>query len=228
MSTELALLLALAGWISVGPVLSVVMGRRGYSPAAWGILGAILGPLALPLALDTFWRRRDDEPSVLATAPHRPGPSSVLVAIDGSAEARMALARAVALLGDRIGRLTLMHVASYEAADDPDQLEVEEALARRWAAAARSAAPGLQADEYVVPGRPADALARFAAERGYDLLVVGSRGRGMSPRLFGSVARALAASSPVPVLIGGQGHPPALAVGPVETTPASAPVPVRQ
>lgn len=50
MSRQLIVLVVFAGWVSVGPLMSVVMGRRGYSPAAWGILGTLLGPLGLPLA----------------------------------------------------------------------------------------------------------------------------------------------------------------------------------
>jgi nucleotide-binding universal stress UspA family protein len=51
-------------------------------------------------------------------------------------------------------------------------------------------------------GQPAAELKRIAADDGYGLLVVGTRGRG-SPALLGSVATKLAAGSSVPVLIVG-------------------------
>jgi nucleotide-binding universal stress UspA family protein len=212
-NTQLLLIACLIGWISVGPALSVFMGRRGHSPATWGTVGMLLGPLALPLAADAVWRRRRPLLSVLADAPAGPGPVSVLAGIDGSEEAHAALAHAVGVVGDRIGRLTLVCVASLDAATDISLLEEDEALARRWMDSARRLVPDLTAEEYVVAGRPADTLARLAAEGGYDLLVIGSRGRGLSPRLFGSVARELAGSSPVPVLIGGQGRTASMTTG---------------
>jgi nucleotide-binding universal stress UspA family protein len=207
--TEALLILALLAWISVGPVLSIAMGRRGYAPATWGTIGMFLGPLALPLALDAARRRRRNAVTVLTGAPAAgPGPVAVLAGIDGSEEASAALAHAVDLLGDRLGRLTLVYVASVDAATDVALLEQDEALARRWMASARRAAASPPAEECVVTGQPATMLAQIAGNGDYDLLVIGPRGHGMSPRLFGSVARELAASSPVPVLIGGQ--PPAV------------------
>jgi nucleotide-binding universal stress UspA family protein len=165
-----------------------------------------LGPLAFPLAADALWRRRRTPVTILADATAGPGPVAVLVGVDGSEEANAALGQAMGVVGDRLGRLTLVYVTSVEAATDASLLEQDEAFARRWMASAQRLVPGLAAEECIVSGRPAVALARLAAEGGYDLLVVGSRGRGLSARLFGSVAQELAGSSPVPVLIGGQGH----------------------
>jgi len=208
MNGDMMLVLVLLLWVSVGPILAVVMARRGHSPAGWGILGTLLGPLALPIAMDARGRRRDAGLAVLTTGSRRSGPVSVLAGIDGSDEAREALRRAVDLLGDRIGRLSLVTVVSYDALDDRDMLADEEATAQLWMTAARASVPGIVPDEYVVPGPPAPALIRLAVEGDYDLVVIGSRGRGMTPRLFGSVAGALAASSPISVLVGGRGRGP--------------------
>ena len=52
-------------------------------------------------------------------------------------------------------------------------------------------------------GRPATVLDTIAAEDGYDLLVVGARGAGLSKVLLGSVASRLAARASVPVLVVG-------------------------
>jgi hypothetical protein len=42
----------LAGiWIGIGLLLALVMGRHGHDPFAWWLLGTLLGPLAIPLAL---------------------------------------------------------------------------------------------------------------------------------------------------------------------------------
>ena len=198
------ILLAVIAWLGAGAAVAVIMGRRGYSRPAWGVIGMLLGPLALPLALNTSWARRPGRVSILASEPAGSGPISVLAAIDGSDEALTALVRAVGVLGDRLGRLSLVSVTSIDSATDAGLLEQEKALAGDWMAAARQRIPDRPAEEYVVPGRPSDTLTELAVDGKYDLLVVGSRGRGVSPRLFGSVALELAASSPVPILIGGQ------------------------
>jgi nucleotide-binding universal stress UspA family protein len=52
-------------------------------------------------------------------------------------------------------------------------------------------------------GRPATTLDTIAAEDGYDLLVVGARGAGLSSVLLGNVASRLAARASVPVLVVG-------------------------
>ena len=194
----------LFAWMSFGVVLAVVMGRRGHAPAAWGLLGMLLGPLAVPVALDVARRHRRPTVQTLARGePSREG-IAVLAGIDGSEEARLALGRAVALLGPRIGRLAVVTVLPYDAEDDPVVLESDQAQARLWMALARDAAPDVAAEEYVVTGRPSKVLADLAESDHFDVIVVGARGRGMSPWLFGSVAGALAQSSPVPVLIGGR------------------------
>ena len=220
MSTEVLLALALLAWISFGPLLAVVMGRRGHSTTAWGAIGTLLGPLAVPIAIENRWRRRDAALEVLVAAPPHGGPVSVLAGIDGSDEARAALGAAVRLLGDRIDRLTLASVLSYDTADDHVALADGRATAGLWMAAAQAAIPDVEADEVIVVGQPAPALQRLAVSGGYDLVVVGPRGHGMSPRLFGSVAKALAEGSPVPILVGGQGGPAPLVISPNARTGA--------
>jgi nucleotide-binding universal stress UspA family protein len=201
---EIVGLILLLAWMSFGVLLALVMGRRGHAPAAWGVLGMMLGPLAVPIALDVARRHRRPAVKTLAAGePVREG-IAVLAGIDGSEEAVLALRRAVTLLGSRIGRLAVVTVLPYDAEDDPVVLESDQTRARLWMSAAREAAPGVAAEEYLVTGRPAKVLADLAESDDFDVIVVGARGRGMSPRLFGSVAGALAHSSPVPVLIGGR------------------------
>jgi hypothetical protein len=43
--------LLMATFVCIGFVLAIVMGRLGHSPFAWGVLGLVLGPIALLLAL---------------------------------------------------------------------------------------------------------------------------------------------------------------------------------
>lgn len=57
------------------------------------------------------------------------------------------------------------------------------------------------AGQELLCGPPAEALSEFARAGGYQLLVVGGRGRGLSKAVLGSTASALAASCSVPTMI---------------------------
>lgn len=207
MASEMVGLILLLAWVSFGVLLALVMGRRGHRPAAWGILGMMLGPLAVPIAFGAARRHGRSTVITLTTGGAIRQGIGVLAGIDGSEEARLALRRGVTLLGSHIGRLALVAVLPYDAEDDPVVLERDQTQARRWMTAARDAAPGVAAEEHVMTGRPAEVLADLAESDDFDVIVVGARGQGMSPRLFGSVAGTLAHSSPVPVLIGGRTAP---------------------
>ena len=60
---------------------------------------------------------------------------------------------------------------------------------------------GRPPDCVLLTGEPSQALREHAGKEGFDLIVVGSRGRGASRALLGSVATRLAGSGSVPVLI---------------------------
>jgi nucleotide-binding universal stress UspA family protein len=180
MSATTALLTLAATWVGVGVLLALIMGRHGHDPFAWWLLGILLGPLALPLAVSAD-RQGERAWLVRAERPGR-GPVDVLVGLDGSPEAAAALAAALDLLGpelERQGRLAQLRLSTGE-----------HSLDDAWAPALVLAA-----------GRPADVLSRLAAEGGYDLLVVGGRGTGLSKVLLGSTATTLAAKAKVPVLV---------------------------
>jgi len=136
----------------------------------------------------------------------------VLVGIDGSPESAAATTAALELLGDRVGRLTLVAVtevddstAGHQERDRlREELERQSEAVRAWqqeqrrtVKAVRPVIPELQ----LMSGPPARTLDTIAAEDGYGLLVVGARGAGMSSVLLGSVATRLAARASVPVLI---------------------------
>src|SRR5215217_8475211 len=126
-------------------------------------------------------------------------PGRVLVGVDGSPESAAATTAALELLGDRVGRLTLVAVTEV---DDSvaghqergrlrDELERQAEAVRAWLQehdatghAKGKVTPELQ----LMSGPPARTLDTIAAEDGYGLLVVGARGAGMSSVLLGSVA----------------------------------------
>jgi nucleotide-binding universal stress UspA family protein len=196
----------------IGLVLALVMGRLGHSPFAWGLLGLVLGPIALLLALVEVRSERPWWTRLVASGAPGSGPVDVLVGIDGSPESAAATTAALELLGDRVGRLTLVAVTEIddstaghqERARLREELERQAEAVRAWQAEQRRT---VKAVRPVIPelqlrsGPPARTLDTIAAEDGYGLLVVGARGAGMSSVLLGSVATRLAARASVPVLI---------------------------
>ena len=197
-----ALFIWLAVALTIGITLAVVMGRRGHSAFEWFLIGLILGPIALLLA----WGRVRSEPVSLnreivdAVPGAGTGPVDVLVGIDGSAESETALRTAVEILGPRIGRLTLTRVTEFDYGSSQAQADTERALKRlrTMATSASVPAPGI----IILSGRAADALSEHALRDGYQLLVVGRRGRGASKAILGSTAAQLA-SAPISVLVAG-------------------------
>jgi nucleotide-binding universal stress UspA family protein len=204
----------LAGiWIGIGLLLALVMGRHGHDPFAWWLLGTLLGPLALPLALSAERRQAERAQQLRIGVPGR-GPVDVLVGLDGSPEAGAALLTVLDLLGPQLGRLTLATVIDLDASAEHDRAKDQaraELLRRADQIRMRLWSPSQDPDEHgrplpdliLLPGQPAEALQPLAAEGAYDLVVVGVRGSGLSKVLLGSTATTLAAQAKVPVLLAG-------------------------
>ncbi len=202
-STAGALLTFILIWLAIGVVASLVMGRRGHEPATWGVLGAALGPLVIPLAVDSIRREHAPAEGMVRSVESHLGPVDVLVGIDGSLDARQALQRVIELLGSRIGRLTLAAVLDFDTADSPVQWEDRRVSEQNLGEATTDAVAlgAARVGQVVLAGRPADALERHAIEDGYDLVAIGCRGHGASKVAFGSVAVRLARSAEVPVFV---------------------------
>jgi nucleotide-binding universal stress UspA family protein len=203
MSITATLLLVGAAWLAVGVVLAVAMGRRGYDPFVWWLLGTVLGPVAIMVAVVSAHRRGHGAPVHQGAFPAR-GRVDLLVGLDGSTHAALALQAALDLLGERLGRVALATVLPL---DDSTQrrLDTSAALERLEDAAATFVRDGRGGRPRIVllSGRPADELERLAMDERYDLLVVGARGAGISTALLGSTATTLAARGRVPVLVAG-------------------------
>lgn len=220
MSSTTVLLIGLVVWCGIGIVISIWMRRRGHALFTWAYLGAVLGPLVVPLAVDAIARERRADIADVAFAPREHGRVSVLVGVDGSDESLAAARAAVDLLGERISRLTLAAVIDYDSAVGPS--EARRDAERHLDAAARVVAVE-RAERAVLLGAPADALEHATRDGGFDLLVVGRRGRGASRALLGSVAARLTSSANVSVLVGGQPtHPQNAASDTSENSPAQA------
>lgn len=201
MSPSAFLLGVFVTWAVIGVGSAIVMGRRGHAPFSWLILGTVFGPLVIPLAVERQARARQ----LAAPVPDDTwrGPVDVLVGIDGSAEAVTAANVVARLLGDRIGRFTLATVVDYDTALDGEAGPAHRAARASVdrAASALTASLPVAPEAVVLTGKPAHALADRAADGRFDVLTVGSRGRGAAKPLLGSVASRLARGGVTPVLI---------------------------
>lgn len=173
------------------------MVRRGHDPR-WILLGALLGPLFVPIAVE----RVRNHPTVVGDnqVPDRSGGGlRLLVGYDGSPESRDAVATAHRLFGPCTSMLVLAQVVSYDAAEDESHAEVDDARRLLTEAVAALGASGAAFE--VLAGPPAEALCTWAYEQDMDLLVVGRRGRGLSHRVLGSVAERVVKDAHLPVLV---------------------------
>jgi nucleotide-binding universal stress UspA family protein len=139
----------------------------------------------------------------------------ILVPLDGSAFAEEALAYAVALSPHYSPMLLLRVIAGERersspkhayggSSDDEVRKERQPALEYLVETATKLREKGalVRPVASVAVGDPAEQIVRTAHERGYNLIVMSSHGRGAVGRIaYGSVADRVARTSPVPVLI---------------------------
>ena len=138
---------------------------------------------------------------------------SVVVGIDGSATAEIALARAIELASAAGARLHV--VSAYEPAAAKvtggapraeeyqftagPSYKVDAVLER---ALSRAGAEGLSVEQHAPKGSPADAIVRITEENDADLIVIGSVGMtGAKGRIFGSVPNKVSHHTPCDLLI---------------------------
>jgi nucleotide-binding universal stress UspA family protein len=131
-------------------------------------------------------------------------PKSILLATDGSGDARMA-ARAAANLSEK-ARAELHILHAWQIVPHPviDPGDYEEGARRTLEEETRlvSDAGGIVGEAHLVMGTPVDAILDLGEELGADLIVVGSRGHGALGRLvLGSVSEGVVHHSTHPVLV---------------------------
>ncbi len=134
-------------------------------------------------------------------------PKRILVAYDGSKESDKALAWAADLAKAANGKLVVQHVLSISPeaiAGGVVDLDAIEAAVEKMLdeAVERVRGMGVTATKVLSRGDIATSILREADQRGAELLVVGSLGRGRMARLLmGSVADKLVRAAPIPVLV---------------------------
>jgi nucleotide-binding universal stress UspA family protein len=199
-------------WLAIGFGIWLVLGRRGHDGVTWFLIGTLAGPVGILVAIDAAQHDESQEPVLQVAGRRRPGTVDVLVGADGSRAARAALESAIDLFGPSLGRVTLLRAVPFDGGVYADR-HAEEAVE---AEAARY--PELEPGVEVRGGHPAAVLMSTARRDGYDVVVIGSRSAGPHP--FGSTARELATSSPVPVLLVSE-HGPTIAGADAEAVASS-------
>jgi nucleotide-binding universal stress UspA family protein len=138
----------------------------------------------------------------------------VLVATDGSTSSITAARRGLAVL-DPAAAVTVVSVVQHPVAVapitgvgalpleglDPETFEHDRRRAEE-AVETTTEALGIVAHGEVLDGDPGEAICRYAAEGGFDTIVVGSHGAGLMRRLLvGSVSHHVLHHAPCPVLV---------------------------
>ena len=122
--------------------------------------------------------------------------TKILIPLDGSAAGARAieqvLQRGAAGLELHLLNVQLPvdgNVRSFVSSDELNAYHRDEGLAELAVARALLDAAGVAYQQHVLVGHPADQISRFAAEQGFDEIVMGTHGRtGLLQLLMGSVA----------------------------------------
>lgn len=178
MSATRALALVMLAWLAIGVMTGIAMGRRGNDRFTWTVLGATLGPLAVPLALSTQRRTGPTVgPAARAWPPESsrdPGPGRsprvaaawLLGWIDRIHSAR------VRLVAERYRSLAVMSDRGPRSAPNPSSM---------WRLAGRSCTSAIEIYRAVATFPPAGLNGRRAAQvrrPGGGMCLAGARRQG--------------------------------------------------
>lgn len=175
------------------------MRRRGHDFHEWLVLGVVLGPLVVPLAVERA--RFHSTGHLLEGGEPHGGRFDLLAGLDGSTEAVDALQTALRLFGGCVSTVTIVKVLDYDSLGSHSGAE-RRAEAEEMLAAAAGRLPVDQVETKILFGRPDRAIAEYARGAGIELVVVGARGQGASEALFGSVTSRLVGGCGTPVFVG--------------------------
>jgi hypothetical protein len=182
----------------------IIMGRRGKK-----------GFRRLVMGSTTSWTIGHAPCSVLVVPRNAQVEfKSIVVATDGSPHSAAAASEAIGIAKRNSAKLTVIAVVPADIATPADidfatiqrekladqEMQVAEKNARIVKEAAQKA--GVDAQAFVMSGKPADAIMEIAKDKAADLVVVGSHGRtGLDRLLMGSVAERVIVLSSCAVLV---------------------------
>jgi nucleotide-binding universal stress UspA family protein len=195
-TAQVVLAIALVVWVVAGIAVAFIMRRSGHDFALWLLLGVLLGPFTALFALERH--RRDERRSVGRVGNIHSDRFDAIAAIDGSDESIDAARIAVDLFGDSLDSLTLVTVLDYEAGAS----FIPKSHAYSLLGEVASRIEFEPVETAVIYGPLAAALSKLAQESGFELIIVGARGWGMSEAIFGSVTASLIGESGIPVFVG--------------------------
>lgn len=138
-------------------------------------------------------------------------PSKILVPVDGSANAKRALEKAVTMAKDSSSSVTAIYVMekpptvyveSQKVLDDAMAKYKKEADAILDECEAHAASLGLKIEAITAQGEPAGTIVGYAEKGGFGMIVMGSRGRGkITEAVLGSVSSKVLKDAKCPVVI---------------------------
>jgi hypothetical protein len=160
-------------WAVVGVLTAAALRRRGYEFGPAAAVGAVLGPLFVPLARHDLQRSTPGQDVVLVAPPRtRGGPVDVFVAVDGTSPPDAIASTLEQWVGTRAGRVTIAGAIDYESARSGDL----SARARRMAREIDIAASTLEHNDTVgrvLVGGPADeTLSVLAKNHAYHVVII--------------------------------------------------------
>jgi nucleotide-binding universal stress UspA family protein len=214
--------LAIAAEVHEGRAAEAILDRAAALPADLIAIGArgLSEPSAFRLGATAHKVAAHAGCAVLVAKPPAHGSlSSVVLAVDGSAEAQRAMEWVCALALPRGAEVAVISVAEVvgdfpadsagerEYARDADLALMQRALLHTaethvWAALDRLHSSGAQVRPIVRTGQPAAEIVRIAQEQDADLLIIGARGQTRAePFRLGGVAEKLVRFAPCSVLV---------------------------
>ena len=161
------------GWAAAAAVIWAVMSRRGHDGGLWGLIGLVLGPLAVPLAVISA-RRATRRPPIVVGGGHGAdaarSPSTLVVVDPDDPETWGAQAAAA----DNVaGPVELAVVVSRDTLDR-DAREGTLRRARTALAAVAATMVGPTPRQVILEGRPDAAVARHARQLGITTVIAPS------------------------------------------------------
>jgi nucleotide-binding universal stress UspA family protein len=132
---------------------------------------------------------------------------NILVAVDGSDHSRAALEHAIELARDQNARLTLItvvpHLAAVAVASSAQVMPLQEACFQETLTDAVASVPqDVGVVRILAHGRPSREIAECVAKGDFDLIVMGTHGRGrVGEVVLGSVSREVLHRARTPVLL---------------------------